>query len=696
MSLGLLAPAVLGVALLGGIAVLAHLQRRPPTETRTFGAMLLLARMQQDLQRRTRLQDRALLAVRLLALALVVLAAAQPELRRPKDPTEIGGTGRVVVVLDTSLSMDARQGGDPVYALARRRALDDLRSLPSGVQVAVVTAGVPPRTLTGWTTDAALAATLVAGIERQDTATDLHGALTLARSLLEGKPGEVLVYTDEAGPGVVAACAPDLERLLATGSTVLPRPFAPAVPRNVAPVAAEYGDGLEGGSVRVSFANWGPDAREVTATVELPDGARMTAFVEVPGATKDAPGSAVETYTVPRQAEGGVARVRIVDPDLPADDVRSFHLPQVGASRVLVVDGDPGSSPTRSEVYFLERALAPGGGSSLAVDVVPTSGLGTLDLAKHRVVILANVADPGPYASKLAEFVRQGGGLVLAMGDNVTADRWNTSLAPLLPASIRRPRDLVALDGTDPGMALAPPDLDADVLFKPFQRAGRDGFPRVATRRVMTVAAPAASDPDVRTLLRWSDGSPALLDRTVGNGRVLLWTSTLDLGWTNFPVQSVYMPFLQRLTAVLGGHAAGGSARADGVVGESVSVEIAADSAEVVDPGGRQVASERTGRTVGFVPNVPGAWSIRRADGTVAAWIAVQVPTNESDVRPGESLLASQAKIAPERMLRRWPLTTWLYVAAAGVLVADAWMGRGRAAATSETPVTQREENVDA
>ena len=678
MSLGLLAPAVLGVALLGGLTVLAHLQRRPPTETRTFGAMLLLARMQQDLRRRTLLQDRRLLLARLLALALVVLAAAQPEVRRPQDPTEIGGTGRVVVVLDTSLSMDARQGGDPVYALARRRALEDLRSLPPGVQVAVVTAGAPPRTLTAWTSDSALAASLVEGTEREDAATDLHGALTLARGLLEGKPGEVLVYSDEAGPGVVAACTPDLERLLATGSTVLPRAFAPETPRNVAPVAAEYGDGLEGGSVRVRFANWGPDAREVTATVELPDGARMTAFVEVPGATKDAPGSAVETYTVPRQAEGGVAQVRIVDADLPADDVRSFHLPQVGASRVLVVDGDPGSSPTRSEVYFLERALAPGGGSGLAVDVVPTSGLASLDVAKHRVVLLANVGEPGPYAGRLTEFVRQGGGLVLAVGDNVTAERWNTALATLLPAPLRRPRDVAALDGADPGMALAPPDLDADVLFKPFQRAGRDGFPRVATRRVMTVQAPSASDTDVRTLLRWSDGSPALLDRTVGNGRVLLWTSTLDLGWTNFPVQSVYMPFVQRLTGVLGGHAAGSSVRADGSVGERLSVEVTADSAEVVDPAGRQVASERAGRTVSFVPNAPGAWSIRRADGTVAAWIAVQVPTSESDVRRGEGLLASQAKLAPDRMLRRWPLATWLYLAAAGTLVAASWIGRGR------------------
>ena len=36
-----------------------------------------------------------------------------------------------------------------------------------------------------------------------------------------------------------------------------------------------------------------------------------------------------------------------------------FHLPRIGASRVLVVDGDPGAASIDSEVYFLERALSP-------------------------------------------------------------------------------------------------------------------------------------------------------------------------------------------------------------------------------------------------------------------------------------------------------------------------------------------------
>ncbi|MEN9785542.1 MAG: hypothetical protein RLZZ299_806 [Pseudomonadota bacterium] len=680
MNVGLLAPAALAGAVLLAVTVAAHLQRRPPRDTRPFGAMLLLARMTQRTQRRTQVHDRLLMALRLLALALLVLAAARPELRRREAPATVGGTGRVIVVLDTSLSMDAREGGDPVFARARTQAAAELRALPATVQVAVVTAGSPAATVVGWTADAHLAASHVESLERGDVATDLRGALVAARTLLEGRPGEILLYTDEAGPGLVEACAADLARLLELGSAVLPRRVRPAAVRNVAPVAAEYGDGLEGGTVRVTLANWGDTAREVTTTVRLPDGAHMTAFVEVPGADASGPGTAEEAFTVPRQATGGVARVEVDDPDLPADNARAFHLPQVGASRVLVVDGDPGSSPTRSEVYFLERALAPAGGAGPAVDVVPASGLGRLDPARHRVVFAANVADPGPYAPSLLDFVRRGGGLVLAMGDNVTAARWNAALSALLPAPLRTPRDLFdAARAEDPGVPLLDPDASASELLRPFARGGT--FGRVHARRVMTLEPFATEGPDAPEVpLRWEGGLPALVARQVGTGRVLLWTSTLDLGWTNLPVQSVYMPLVQRLTAVLGGQASGVRARADGIVGESVTVELPGEVAdvEVASPAGALVPSERDARRVRFVPSAPGAWSVRDSDGEVFAWVAVNTPPPESDVRAGAGWVEAQARIAPERMVRRWPLAPWAWVAGAGVLLMAAWVGRGR------------------
>lgn len=677
MSLVFLAPAVLGLAALLAGPILAHLSKRQPREREAFGAVMLLERLQRRLHRRRRLQDRLLLLLRLLAIAAVILAAARPQAQWLGGPPTFGGTGNVVVILDDSLSMDQRALGEPAFALARKAAVEQLRALPAGVRVAVIRAGGTASVVTGFTTDTRLAASLVEGVEQGYGATDMRGAFLLARTVLEGAAGEILVYTDESGPTTFEGATSDIDRLLALGSSILPRVYGPDTPRNVAPVGAVYGDGLEGGTVTVQLANWGDADKEVPTTVRLPDGAEITAFVEVPAATDAGPGLAESRFTVPRQAEGGVARVDVDDPDLPLDNSRFFHLPRIGASRVLVVDGDPGSTPTKSEVYFLERALAPWGGGGVTVDVVSPTGLTRLDPAVHRVAFLANVADPAPEAPRLVDFVRKGGGLVLAMGDNVTSERYDTALASILPAPLRKTRDLVDLDAAE-GTPLDAPDVETLELFRPFSRAGRESFSRVRARRVMTTEPPSGED--VRVLLTYEGGIPALIERRIGNGRVLLWTSTVDLGWSNLPLQAIFMPLVQRVTSYLGGDAGAATTTAEGLVDAPVTLSYppSGGDPEVTGPDGGIVPSERGIGALTFTPRAPGGYAAVPAGLPPLAWVAVNTHPTESDVRRGPSLVEVQAEIAPERLRRTFDLDLPLFGAGAALLLAAAALGRGR------------------
>src|SRR5690606_6773288 len=68
--------------------------------------------------------------------------------------------------------------------------------------------------------------------------------------------------------------------------------------------------------------------------------------------------------------------------------------------------------------------------------------------------------------------------------------------------------------------------------------------------------------PEDRVLIRLDNGAPLLLERTVGAGRVLLITSSLDREWNDLPVQPVFVPFVAGLANhLLGG--AGFSSEAD-------------------------------------------------------------------------------------------------------------------------------------
>lgn len=677
MSMGLLAPLALGLLALGVGPILAHLARRRPDQRQEFGAMMLLRRLARKQRRRRRLHDRLLLLLRLLAVLLVALAVARPELRWPGAPPELGATGAVVVVIDDSLSMDMREGLLPVLptgegegegpgtgtllSQVRVDAAALVRELPPGTKVAAVTVGGEARRLQPeLIEDREAVAAAILGVRQSHGGTDLAGGLREARRLLGGKGGEVIVFTDEAGPRAVPAAAEEIALLSEQGSSMKPRVMRASAPANLAVLSARYGEGPEGGSVRVTVGNYGPDEVEAPVTVELPDGVEITAFVTVASG-----GQAEVAVTVPRVAAGGVGLARVRDTALAADDAFAFHLPRVGASRVLVVDGDPGPTPTASEVYFLERALAPWGASAAAragvlPDITTPDGLQILDPEVHRVVFLANLGDLSRVAGRLDEFVRGGGGLVISLGNNTTAERYNASLSGLLPAPLRQVR---ALDGgVAQGEAVQPPDT-GHPLFAPFARGGRSAFGRIEVGRVFTLD-PYEDGEGIETLLRLESGIPLLVSREVGRGRVILLTTTIDLGWTDLPLQAVYMPLVQRLTAFLGGEAGGGEERRSVQVGEVVSIPLPEGVVEatVTGPRGPVPAQVRSGE-LSFRGELAGAYRVESPGSPPLAWVAVNVDPEESDVRPGPSLLSIAAEVDPDRYLQRRELAGALMLA---------------------------------
>lgn len=667
MSFGVAAPLALLLGAALALPVLAHMARQVPRDRQAFGAMLLLQRVVKRLKRRRRVKDLPLLLVRLLALVALVLAATGLDLTYPGGVPEYGGSGRVVLVVDRSMSMGAVRGGlgiadgeiasSTLLQEATARAAETLRQLPDAVQVGLVFYDDQAVKLTSeLTTDRGRLEAALQGLTPTYGGSDLRGALLEARRLLGGEPGEVLLFSDEAGPEQVRAAQSEIAALVEQGSSVLPQRVFVDPPRNVALMAATYGDGLEGGQVRFRAMNYGPDPMELPCEVTLPDGANIRVFADLPPM-----GEGEEGITIPNEAQGGVGEVRCEDPDLPLDDARYFHLPRVGASRVLVVDGDPGDTPIRSEVYFLERALAPWGGlqSGLTLDVTPPAGLLELDAEEHRVVFLANVADPRPYGPRLVDFVRRGGAVVISGGDNVTADRYNAALGAILPARLRLPRAIASVD--EEGVPLTLPDAQED-LFAPFRRSGRQGFTRVKAHTVLTFDQ-LVEDEDTKVLMRWDNGLPALVERKVGAGRVLVWTTSVDMGWSDLPLQAVFMPMMQRMVGVLGGDAGSRALRIDGVVGRRVEVPLPDLNVDprVLGPQGEEQPSRIEGSTLVFTPERPGAFEVQLASGPSLAWVAVNTLPEESDVRAGMSVEAVERDLDPELLTQRVDLARPLW-----------------------------------
>jgi hypothetical protein len=54
-----------------------------------------------------------------------------------------------------------------------------------------------------------------------------------------------------------------------------------------------------------------------------------------------------------------------------------------------------------------------------------------------------------------------------------------------------------------------------------------------------------------QVLARFDSGAPAMVERQVGNGKVLLWASTFDQAWSDLPIKPVFLPFVHRAIGYL-------------------------------------------------------------------------------------------------------------------------------------------------
>jgi len=179
----------LAIGLFVAAPFLAHMLRRRHTEERPFPPARLVPPTPPAARRRSSLEDRALFAVRALAVAALALLGATPFIHcsRLAIARRSGASVALAIVIDDSLSMRAKlPSGVTRFTRALGAARELSAGLASGDEVAVVLAGAPARVALGSTTSLGAATATLEGLEVSDRATDLDGAVRLAKDLLRG------------------------------------------------------------------------------------------------------------------------------------------------------------------------------------------------------------------------------------------------------------------------------------------------------------------------------------------------------------------------------------------------------------------------------------------------------------------------------------------------------------------------------
>jgi hypothetical protein len=655
------------VALAGlAIPVLLHLTQREKKQIIRFPSLMFVRRIPYQSVRRRKVQHWLLLLVRLTALALIIFAFARPLVSRSNAGAAPGaGAREVVVLLDTSYSM----GFGDRWERARAAAHDQIGKLSSadrgsivlfssGADIAVRSA--PDRSALS---AAVAAAKPGAGATRYAPALKVAGSI-LADSLLPRR--EVVLISDFQRGGWRG----EEGARLPAGSIITPVPVQSA------------GDQVNVSVTAVSLArSTFSDQERVAVTAGLTN--RSDRPVPAASVTLDVNGIKHGTKPIVLEPGGSTSvtfdpvivgsrnmrgTVRLSDDALAADNAFFFVVSPEEPVRVTVVDRGSAAAG-----LYLSRALSVSDAPKLETVTRQPDALTDQDLQRSAVIILNDVAVQPSVARRLARFVEQGGGLLVAAGERAS---WPQEV-DLLPGPIGN-----AVDRTRGDAARIGALEYAHQVFEPFRAPRSGNFAMIPVYGYRSVAPVA----DAQVLARFDGTAAAVIERRVGTGRVLLWASTLDDSWSDLPRSVVFLPFIHRSIRYLAAYTEPRPWLSVGQVLDASTAQMSkTDAAQrvVLTPSGKRVPLQDEGSDV-LELGEQGFYELRARDNKDAAVVAANVDAAESDLTPmdpkeiavaavgapGEAKNGSGVPMTPEAQEKNQRL--WWYLLVAGILLLGA------------------------
>ena len=576
-----LAPLML-VGLVGvALPIVIHLIGRRRARRVKFAAVDFLLGSDRKVKRKLRLREILLLLARILACLAVPLALAKPFTAcQAKGPLVERGPQAAVLVVDNSFASGYATGGESLLAHSRERARRILDQLGPEAEVAVVAAAEGAESPTELSRDHIRLRDQIRAIEASARPPDLTSALRRAAQLTSGssqasrtvyllglpgasglRPGES-PWPAERAPRlhvVDPAEGKDLDNLAVTSVDVAPDPDSGARGIRVTAEVRNYGDQVV-------------KDRGMALRVEERVVARGLVTVQ--------PGQAQKkqfTASLPTGARSAEVVVEASEDALAIDDRRYALAVLREEVPILLVNGDPRTVRYEDELFYLSAALRPGdrADSGAVLTATTPDELASIKLDDFAVVVLANVpALPRPQVDRLRRWIESGGGLLTAVGDNVSVDDYNAAMQPLLPQSLSALVDLVhgAHGGERQGRALHLAKLDRDhpifSLFPP----DAPGLREAAFSRVVLLG-PTTDVTDRRVLARYDNGTAALVEARRGQGTLLFFTSSLDRDWNDLPIHPGFVPLVQQAMRHLARISVEGGAR-QVLVGQPLLLDV--------------------------------------------------------------------------------------------------------------------------
>ena len=604
---------------LAGLAGLAvplyfHLLKRQSSKPKPVASLMFWESRVVSSTRHRRLRYYLLLSLRLLVLLLLILAFANPFVKR--DAAAIANNRLVLVVIDNSFSMRAGTRLDDAKSAAM--------SVLSGKGAArgqVAAFGSKLHFMTQAIDDQSA---LRAGVQAIEPG-DAHGNFAELTRAVRGLSASVqtpieMHFFSDMQRGSLAPAFSDMS-LPASVKLITHPVVTKAAPNwtveSVDAPGQMWGKDTKPAHVQAVIAGFGTPAAQRTASLLVNGKTVAVKTVAVPANGR----ATVEFSTL--QPPYGFSRceVKIDSADgFAADDVRRFAIERSDPQKVLLIHN---YSDSRSP-FYIGAALSAAAQSAFTLESINASEAADRKLTNYAFVMLSDVNSLPPLLENaLTDYVRSGGSLLIAAGTSAGG----RLQIPIFGARILEARDYNR--APDRFMSVGSSDSSYPAVAK------ANGLEGVKFFYALDV------DPgDARVIARLSDQTPLLMEKRIGEGRVALLTSGLDNITNDFPLQPVFVPFIEQTARYLAGSERRGGARPVDAYLDLRNSKGQGRGVEVTDPDGKRPLTLGEAATAqSFQLTEAGYYQLRLANGTQDE-IAVNSDPKESnlDVIPADLL----------------------------------------------------------
>lgn len=514
------------------IPLLLHLLSKRRLPLIPFSTLEFLQKLQKKKARRVQLKQILLLIIRTLAIAAVVLAFARPALQSAGSNGSEASVD-VVVVYDDSFNSHAETRDGTIFSLVRKRVHDVLELTEPNDRITVIPLSQPSRMLSVGHGQLEILRDRLDNSRETNFAPDIPSTWANVDSLLKDSP-----YFNREIFIVSSFYSPEWDSLAMTSEVESERRF-------ILPVGVEKLDNVSIDNVFTENTILRPDKPiDLTATIanhsDKPvkdalvsvylDGNRIAqAALDLP-----AEGAIDHSFTIMPGRTGNISGwIKYDNGDaLQADDRGFFTLNIPDHIRILAVVQEGINQ------RILKAAISSEALDFFQVNWVTPQAWESMSLTGYDAVLLSGVkAISGGAADRMVDFVSQGGGLVIFQDRN--ADLANLS------RGFWQKLGFAGAKGVSDNAVITWGKYD---LNHPLFRGifDKSGSPRSPMQNFVVDFAVNKSD---HVIIPLANGNPFLIERSVGNGRALLYTTTLDPNAGDFIMTGIFAPLLVRSMA---------------------------------------------------------------------------------------------------------------------------------------------------